>query len=207
MAFLAPAQVAHYAYEAGFRGRALVTAVAIAKAESTFNTAAVNPNDTCYGLWQVSTIHDKPPLALMNPSFNAKMAYQISEGGRNWDPWTTYMNGAYKHYWSIAETAARAIGQASIPSYPHLNVRVDNSPYPAIADKAVTYLNWFILKKWGIPYKYFGNGKFSIEGQTVQGIVYDGNSYVAWGSIPGIKVTRVNGEFNFTDGNQMRAAM
>ena len=190
-------QVAHYAYDAGFRSNALVTAVAVADAESTFDTSAVSPTDTCFGLWQIDEMHARGnPSALLNPSFNASMAYSVSDHGTNWSAWTAYTNGSYRRYWSVAEAAAHAVSQWP---YSHLNVHVNDTPFPAIANHNATYLLWTALSKWNIPHQYLGNGKFSVDGHTVQGIVYDGNTYLSWGSIPDIHVTKTNGEFNFTD--------
>lgn len=197
MTYLSPVQVAHYAYDAGFRGHSLVTAVAISDAESTFDPSAVNPGGTCFGLWQIDRIHDNAnPVALSNPTYNARMAFSISNHGTNWNAWTTYSSGAYARYLNVAATAARAVTQ---PSYPRLNVHVNGQSFSAIAVKNTTYLLWTSLKKWDIPYRYLGNGKFSISGHTVPGIVYKGNTYLNWGSIPHVKATRINGEFNFTD--------
>ncbi|GEO25001.1 hypothetical protein AAC03nite_07860 [Alicyclobacillus acidoterrestris] len=197
MTYLPPAQVAHYAYDAGFRGNSLVTAVAIAGSESSFNPSATSPANTCLGLWQINKVHDTAnPSALYDPSDNAKMAYSISDHGTNWRAWSTYTNGSYKKYLSVAKTAAKAVAN---PSYPSVNVEVDGQAFSAIAVNNETYLLWTALSKWGIPYKYLGNGKFSIQGQTVQGVVDDGNTYLNWSSIPDIQVTKVNGEFSFTD--------
>lgn len=197
MTYLSPNQVAHYAYDAGFRGNSLVTAVAIADAESSFDTSATSPGDTCLGLWQINKVNDESnPSSLYDPTVNANMTYSISNGGTNWNAWTTYTSGSYTKYLSVAEAAAQSVAQ---PSYPSINVRVNGQPFPAIASNNVSYLLWTVLKKWDIPYSYLGNGKFSINGRTVQGIVYQGNTYLNWASIPNIKVVKINGEFNFTD--------
>ncbi|MFD1676345.1 transglycosylase SLT domain-containing protein [Alicyclobacillus fodiniaquatilis] len=197
MAYLSPIQVAHYAYDAGFRGASLVTAVAVADAESTFDSSAISPGDSCLGLWQINKVHDETnPNALFNSNYNAKMAYSISDHGTNWSAWSTYTSGAYTRYLNLAETVARAATQ---PSYTHLNVRLNGQSFPAIEVKNTTFLLWTALKKWDIPHRYLGNGKFSINGRTVQGIVYEGNTYLNWGSIPHIKAVKISGEFNFTD--------
>ena len=197
MAYLSPIQVAQYAYHAGFRGSSLVTAVAVADAESKFDTSIVNPGDTCLGLWQIDKAHDRAnPSALFNPSYNAQMAYTISHHGTNWSAWSTYTSGWYARYLNVAEAAARAVTH---PTYPHLSVLVNGQSFSAIPVKDTTYLLWTVLKKWDIPYRYLGNGKFSINGQMAQGVIYEGNTYLNWASIPNIKVVKVNGEFNFTD--------
>ncbi|WP_258112502.1 transglycosylase SLT domain-containing protein [Alicyclobacillus sp. SP_1] len=216
MAYLPPNQVAHYAYDAGFRGNSLVTAVAIAGAESTFNTSAINYNDTCLGLWQINKMHDEArPMALFSPNVNAKLAYSIADGGRNWYAWTTYTSGWYKKFWNVAENAAHSIlpkvrtqqdhssrSKTMVRAIKHhFGVLVNGSPFPSIVDRGVTYLLWTVLSKWNVPHKYLGNGKFSISGRTVQGLVHEGNTYLEWSTIPGIKVMKIDGAFTFTDSN------
>lgn len=59
---LSATEVAQAAYGAGFRGGALVNAVAVAGAESGFVLGAVNnnPNGTVdRGLWQINSIHSE----------------------------------------------------------------------------------------------------------------------------------------------------
>lgn len=69
------------AYEAGFRGEDLVTAVAIAGVESTWNPQAVN--GTHYGLWQISQQHQGKVASwnayadIYDPVTNAKYAYAL----------------------------------------------------------------------------------------------------------------------------------
>jgi len=96
--------------QAGFRGDALDTAVAVALAESGGRANAHNPNagtgDNSYGLFQINMIGSMGPARLQqfglksnedlfDPLTNAKAAFAISNGGRNWQPWTTYTGGAY----------------------------------------------------------------------------------------------------------------
>ena len=50
--YLSMTQIAGYAKQAGFSGNALVTAVAVAMAESSGNTSVVNSLG-CTGLWQI----------------------------------------------------------------------------------------------------------------------------------------------------------
>ena len=51
VAYLTATQVAGYAKQAGFSGNNLITAVAVAMAESSGNASAVNYLG-CVGLWQ-----------------------------------------------------------------------------------------------------------------------------------------------------------
>lgn len=106
------------ARDAGFTGDALVTAVAIAIAESGGNVSAVSPvnsNGTRdYGAWQINSVHRSEgfdtTLAL-NAEYNAKWAWKLSSHGTNWRPWSTYWShpfssgagqGAYQQYMSAA---------------------------------------------------------------------------------------------------------
>ncbi len=101
--------------QAGFQGDALRTAYAVAMAESRGNARAFNGNrdtgDESYGLFQINMLGDLGPdrlkryglpsrEALYDPSTNARIAYQMSGGGRNWQPWSAYKNGSYRQYLS-----------------------------------------------------------------------------------------------------------
>lgn len=116
---LSDAQIAGAAKSAGFSGNALVIAVAVALAESSGNARAHNavPPDNSYGLWQINMLGDMGPARrkqfglssnddLFNPNTNAKAAYAISSGGKNWRPWSTYTAGLYLGYMSRARKAA-----------------------------------------------------------------------------------------------------
>ncbi len=99
--------------QAGFRGDALRTAYAVALAESGGRPTAHNPNvntgDNSYGLFQINMLGDMGPARLRqfglssnedlyDPLTNARVAYLMSGGGRDWSPWTTYTSGAYRRY-------------------------------------------------------------------------------------------------------------
>jgi hypothetical protein len=88
--------------QAGFRGTGLVNAMQIAKAESGNRPYAFNPigGDLSYGLFQINMLGGMGPDRrkkfglssnddLYDPLTNAKVAYAISKGGTNWNPWTT----------------------------------------------------------------------------------------------------------------------
>lgn len=127
MAALTDAQIATAAKAGGFSGDALVVAVAVALAESSGDPRAYNGRglDDSYGLWQVNMRGDKGPARrrqfgltsnsqLFDPTTNAKAAYAISNGGKNWGPWSTYTNLAYRNFLSRARLAAGAPA-ASVP--------------------------------------------------------------------------------------------
>ena len=106
---------------AGFSGQSLATAYGIAKAESGGRATAFNPNgmDESYGIFQINMENNDPrnpnmgtkrnaaylkkygsigykgPQSLFDPTINAKIAYDMSKGGTNFNPWTTYTSGKY----------------------------------------------------------------------------------------------------------------
>lgn len=98
---------------AGFHGHGLDTAVAVAMAESGGHPTSHNTNagtgDNSYGLFQINMLGSLGPARLheyhlssndqlFNPLINARVAYQLSNGGTNWTPWTTYTRGTYLKY-------------------------------------------------------------------------------------------------------------
>lgn len=89
-----PRTVAAVAYQAGFRGAQLVTAVAVSFAENgSHDCTAQNLNtdgsvDT--GLWQINSVHGIPIRDLFDAQRNANAAWSISNHGKDWTPWSTY---------------------------------------------------------------------------------------------------------------------
>ena len=116
---------------AGFSGASLNTAYGIVKAESGGRANAYNPTglDKSYGLFQINMENNDPrnpnmgvkrneaylkkyksigytgPESLKDPNINAKIAYDISKGGTNFNPWTTYTSGKYLQNTSGVSTA------------------------------------------------------------------------------------------------------
>jgi len=108
---------------AGFTGQSLVTAYGIAKAESGGRANAFNPKgmDESYGIFQINMENNDPrnpnmgtkrnaaylkkygsigykgPQSLYDPAINSKIAYDMSKGGTNFQPWTTYTSGKYQN--------------------------------------------------------------------------------------------------------------
>ena len=76
----------------GSHGEAFMAAE-IAMAESGGNQYALSPTND-YGYWQINGSHG-PAEATFNAMGNAKAAIAISDDGHDWDPWTTYVTGAY----------------------------------------------------------------------------------------------------------------
>jgi murein DD-endopeptidase MepM/ murein hydrolase activator NlpD len=132
---IAAAKVAKLALDAGFTDQQAITAVAIARAESSFVVDAENynsgatPKSYDWGLWQINSVHapgsvavDLPPPGSALPSWaqnfkqqmfdpvrNAAQAYATSSSGTNFNPWTTYTTGdpsrSYKQYLDMAQAA------------------------------------------------------------------------------------------------------
>lgn len=95
---------------AGFKGKHLKEAWAIAMRESTGRPFAYNGNrstgDHSYGIFQINMLgsmgadrREKFGITnnkeLFDPVTNAKAAYYMSNGGRNWSSWDPY-NGGHK---------------------------------------------------------------------------------------------------------------
>lgn len=127
---LTPAQISYYAQNAGFTGQDLLTAVAIALAESSGNanvynreTAAGAPQGQgSYGLWQIY-LYKHPEdagLNLYDPQINANAAFAIYSAAGGFTPWTTYNSGAYQAYLIPAAS--------SPPSIPGLTASAGASP-------------------------------------------------------------------------------
>jgi len=111
---------------AGFSGASLNTAYGIVKAESGGRPKAKNMQglDKSYGLFQINMENNDPrnpnmgvkrneaylkkyksigytgPESLLDPFINARIAYDISKGGTNFNPWTTYTSGKYLQHTS-----------------------------------------------------------------------------------------------------------
>ena len=86
----------------GFKGHDLKEAWAVAKKESNGQPIRFNGNtktgDSSYGLFQINMIGNLGPERrnkfklnansdLLNPVVNAKIAYHMSDGGKNWSAW------------------------------------------------------------------------------------------------------------------------
>ena len=87
--------VARAAQAAGFPSGELVTAVAVAFAESSFNEAATHRNangTTDYGLWQINSVHGFPEIASgawRTPTVNAQLAFRVWKS-QGWNAWSVH---------------------------------------------------------------------------------------------------------------------
>lgn len=103
------------AARAGWTGVDLVTAVAVAGAESGWRPGVthINGNGSIdYGLWQINSVH----VGILasgdwaDPYDNAAMAHTVwAAAGGSWSPWTTFTGGAYTQYLPAAQGAVRGV--------------------------------------------------------------------------------------------------
>lgn len=133
-------------YNAGFKGKGLETAFAVALAESGGRAGAKNfkGRDLSYGLFQINMKNDDPLSPnmgtnrlkqfglkkneqLFNPMTNIRAAYEVSNSGKWWGQWATYNSGAFVKY---LDDAVRAAKTAKIPSY---DVGTDRVPKDQLA--------------------------------------------------------------------------
>ena len=113
MATLSPSQIYTLLLQGGFSPDDARMMTAIAQAESAANPGAVGDVGLqtatwgpSVGLFQVRTLKaetgtgsDRDIQRLMNnPAEQVKAALNISNGGRNLRPWSTYTNGAYRKF-------------------------------------------------------------------------------------------------------------
>lgn len=93
----------------GFKGKALKTAWAVAKAESNGRPFAFNGNtktgDSSYGIFQINMLGALGPdrrdkfeidlnAELFSPVTNAEIVYYMTKGGSDWSSWSSYNKGA-----------------------------------------------------------------------------------------------------------------
>ena len=96
------AQLRELALMAGFLGSAADIAAAVAMAESGGDPSAEGDLTLglSRGLWQINVrAHPEfDPIRLFEQDYNARAAFLVSSHGTNWNPWTTFKNGAYRKY-------------------------------------------------------------------------------------------------------------
>lgn len=125
-------QLAALAYYGGWRHDNIITATAIAIAESQGEITASHVNSdgsTDYGLWEVNSSHftdpgwkkEWTPPDLLLPTNNVRAAYRVYWTGGGFHAWTTYQDGTYKQYMdrarkAYAAAASGAKGDVKIPT-------------------------------------------------------------------------------------------
>jgi hypothetical protein len=124
---ISDAAIARHAHAAGFRGQALVTAVAVALAESGgrpgirgdegLQNSKWGPS---IGLWQIRSLNadygtggQRDAKANLDPRTNAKHAFEISGRGHNFMPWSAYQFRRHVPFLPRAEAAVRSLGSGT----------------------------------------------------------------------------------------------
>lgn len=139
MTIMTAERCARVCHEQGFAGEALVTVVAIATAESGRETDAIGDRDLVDDVWgpsvgllQIRSLHRdrgsgraRDELANTDPSHNARAGWEISRGGTDFRPWSTFGSGAFRRYVGSVRPACRAVDPT---------VRDDGSAHPLLAE-------------------------------------------------------------------------
>lgn len=124
MTLIPDTDIAKYATAAGFPASEVVTAVAVALAESDGESTATHKNSdeaqsTDYGLWQINKYWNPGCFALgdwRDPKVNAKMALVVWKQ-QGWKGWSTFKSGSYKKYLDRAKAAVKPSKPPVKPSY------------------------------------------------------------------------------------------
>lgn len=154
---MTPAQIAAVAANAGFSGDDLITAVAVALAESNppGNEQSVGDQGTSFGLWQIH-LPAHPEFEGMNhldPQVNAHEAFDVySTAGDSFRPWSTYsINGQYRNFLQDAATGVAQLATASsqvVTLTPP--VAADSVGHPEFAVAGVSFKEVLILAGIGL---------------------------------------------------------
>jgi hypothetical protein len=99
----------------GFKGNALRSACAVAKAESNGRPLAFNGNlktgDSSYGVFQINMIGELGPdrrekfdlgsnAELFNPVTNAQITLHMTKGGTDWSSWSSINGERYQEWYN-----------------------------------------------------------------------------------------------------------
>jgi hypothetical protein len=113
------------AQNAGFSGDDLVTAVAVAMAESSGNPNALGDigiGQGSFGLWQINSYYHPefgPNFQILyDPQTNANAAYSVyTVAGNSFTPWSTFKTGSYQQFVSsVAAAVAVFVTQNPVES-------------------------------------------------------------------------------------------
>jgi Lysozyme like domain len=127
------ALAAQVAAAAGFTGPDLVTAVAVAGAESSYDPLVRNSIGAS-GLWQILQSAHPDLFARYNwrdPGQNATMAYSVwKAAGGSWTPWTTWTSGAYLTHLVEARTAVQTLPAGATGPCAPTGTQSTATPFP-----------------------------------------------------------------------------
>lgn len=112
-------QLRQLALQAGFQGDKANLMAGIAMAESYGKVDAVNPKDPggSYGVTQINAgAHGDIAKSAKGDALQAmKLAFQVSNGGQTFSPWTTYRTGAYKQFMGGPSADVNLVAGGAIP--------------------------------------------------------------------------------------------
>jgi hypothetical protein len=150
-------------------------AAAIALAESGGRTDAYNPTppDDSVGLWQVNYYgalratrvarYGTPEWLLAHPDGQARAAIDISSGGTNFRPWSTYTSGAYRGHLPPLPTLTGGTKMAS--ALVALAPAPDGKGYWILASDGAIYAFGSAVYLGGLVADGQGNWQVRKEGQ------------------------------------------
>ena len=112
--------VVNVLHSAGFRGRALRYAYGIVMRESKGHAIAISGTND-YGLFQFnksawSRAKWWDPVRLLDPAYNAAVAFDISQGGRTFYPWD--INGRGYHLGRYSSRSTYRVFVQYVKAYP-----------------------------------------------------------------------------------------
>jgi Lysozyme like domain len=107
-------------HSAGFKGRALRYAYGIVMRESKGHARAISPTSD-FGLFQFNrAAHGRAEWwdssRLLDPAYNAAVAYTMSQGGRTWYPWD--IGGRGQHLGRYSSTSTYRVFVQYVKAYP-----------------------------------------------------------------------------------------
>lgn len=178
-------EIAAAAKAAGFSGNHLVTAVAVALAESGGDTTATNRNNngtTDYGLWQINTVHGDLLKSgnWQNPIDNAKMAMAVYKK-QGWTAWYAYkpLGGGIGPYAKFQGRAMLAAGNPAniqnVDWYPDWLPGPDTPSLPGPSDiPGISHILELLQKIWDAVQGLVSGTKTLVEfvGELGKGIVW-----------------------------------
>lgn len=87
------------AKNAGFSDPKLATAIALAESGGVPNALNRTSREVSVGLWQINTMsHPYSADDMRDPIKNARAAFRISRGGRDWSAWAAFTKGRYRQF-------------------------------------------------------------------------------------------------------------
>jgi lysozyme-like protein len=104
-------QLLGLAQQAGFQGDKshTITAIALAESRGDPNAININSNNTIdRGLLQINSVHGFGASSF-DPQTAFQQAFDISKGGTNFSPWSTYNSGDYQQYINVGAAAASTV--------------------------------------------------------------------------------------------------